>query len=65
LNASQDKIRENYKKLALSWHPDKWIGKTEAEKELAEIKFKEINEAYQILYDFNSELDAQIQINSH
>lgn len=54
-DASSSEIKENYKKLALTWHPDKWIGKTEAERELAEIKFKEINESYQTLSDSNSE----------
>src|SRR5579859_7769493 len=44
-SASADDIKKAYRKLALEWHPDKHTGdKTEAEK-----KFKEINEAYQVL----------------
>lgn len=38
-------IKSAYRKLALQWHPDK----NQDKKEEAEAKFKEINEAYQIL----------------
>ncbi|MFH1389058.1 MAG: DnaJ C-terminal domain-containing protein [Patescibacteria group bacterium] len=43
-NASDDEIKRAYKKLAKEYHPD--VAK---DKKLAEEKFKEINEAYQIL----------------
>lgn len=45
--ASADEIKKAYRKQALAWHPDKHQG----DKEEAEKKFKEINEAYQILSD--------------
>lgn len=43
--ASQAEIKKAYRKLALQWHPDK-NKSTEAE-----AKFKEINEAYEVLSD--------------
>ena len=44
-NASADEIKKAYRKLALKYHPDRG-GDAETEK-----KFKEINQAYQILSD--------------
>ncbi|XP_077085220.1 dnaJ homolog subfamily B member 6b isoform X1 [Siphateles boraxobius] len=48
-NASHDDIKKAYKKQALKWHPDK----NPEIKEEAEIKFKEISEAYEVLSDEN------------
>lgn len=44
--ASADEIRSAYRKLAMKYHPDKNPGDKKAED-----KFKEINEAYQVLSD--------------
>jgi len=44
---SADEIKKAYRKQALEWHPDKH----KDNKEAAERRFKEINEAYQILSD--------------
>ena len=44
--ASDDEIKRAFRKLAVKYHPDRNQGNTEAEE-----KFKEINEAYQILSD--------------
>lgn len=46
--ASADDIKKAYRKQAVEWHPDKHQG---GDKEKAEKKFKEINEAYQVLSD--------------
>ncbi|MBI3385141.1 DnaJ domain-containing protein [Candidatus Gottesmanbacteria bacterium] len=45
--ASAEEIKAGYRKQALQWHPDKHAG----DKKEAEEKFKEINEAYQVLSD--------------
>ncbi|MBS1519058.1 MAG: DnaJ domain-containing protein [Bacteroidetes bacterium] len=45
-NATQDEIKKAYRKLAVKYHPDKNKGKKEAEE-----KFKEINEANEVLGD--------------
>jgi len=45
--ASKADIKSAYKKSALKWHPDR----NQDKKEEAETKFKEINEAYQVLSD--------------
>ena len=44
--ASDDEIKKAYRKLALQWHPDKHKGDKDAES-----KFKEINQAYEVLSD--------------
>lgn len=46
-----DCVSKKYKKLALKWHPDRWVNGTEEEKKSAEEKFKEISEANSILSD--------------
>lgn len=46
-NASADEIKKAYRKQALEWHPDRH----KDDKEAAEKRFKEINEAYQVLSD--------------
>jgi curved DNA-binding protein len=45
-NAGEDDIRKAYRKLAMKYHPDRNPNDKEAEE-----RFKEINEAYQVLSD--------------
>jgi curved DNA-binding protein len=45
-NATEEEIKHSYRKLALDHHPDRNPGNKSAEE-----KFKEINEAYQVLSD--------------
>ena len=46
-----DVLKSNYKRLARTWHPDKFATKSDSEKKEAEEKFKEITEAYNTLSD--------------
>lgn len=48
-NASQEEIKQSYRKLVKEYHPDKYANNPLAH--LAEAKLKEINEAYDILGD--------------
>lgn len=47
-NALPNEIKKAYKKAALQWHPDK-NSETEERRKLAEITFKDIGEAYNLL----------------
>ncbi len=49
--ATKDEIKKAYKKLAITYHPDKQSGKSDEEKKAAEEKFKEATEAYEVLGD--------------
>ena len=50
-NATLEEIKKAYHKLALQWHPDKWVNKSQEEKKQSEEKMKQINEAYEVLSD--------------
>ena len=50
-NASEDEIKNAYRKEALRWHPDRHANDSEDKKKEAEEKFKEIAEAYAVLTD--------------
>ncbi|KAL3573992.1 hypothetical protein D5086_024605 [Populus alba] len=45
-DATDEKIRLNYRMLALKWHPDKHLGDS-----AVTAKFQDINEAYKVLSD--------------
>ncbi|MGL6061635.1 MAG: DnaJ domain-containing protein, partial [Bradyrhizobium sp.] len=44
--ADDSKLKAAFRKLAMKWHPDKNPGDAQSE-----IRFKEINEAYEVLKD--------------
>ncbi|XP_031265401.1 uncharacterized protein LOC116123811 [Pistacia vera] len=51
-DATDEKIRLNYRRLALKWHPDKHNGDSAVTE-----KFQEINEAYKVLSDPDKRLE--------
>jgi curved DNA-binding protein CbpA len=52
-NASDSEIKSSYKQLVKKYHPDLYVG----DKEFAEKKIKEINEAYDILSNSEKKLE--------
>lgn len=44
-------VKKNYRRLSQVWHPDKHCDDTEEEAQKAEERFREINEAYEVLSD--------------
>src|SRR6516225_8181155 len=47
-NADDTKLKAAFRKLAMKWHPDRNPGD-----KASEVRFKEINEAYEVLKDGN------------
>src|ERR1700743_1600042 len=45
-NADETKLKAAFRKLAMKWHPDRNPGD-----QSSEVRFKEINEAYEVLKD--------------
>ena len=51
MDVSMPEVKKAYRKLALSYHPDKNQNRSERERNRLELKFKEVTEAYDILSD--------------
>ena len=50
-DATEIDIKKAFKKKTLEFHPDRHADKSEEDKAEAELKFKEVNEAYSVLTD--------------
>ena len=60
-DATEDDIKKAYRKLATKWHPDRWVNASDAEKKTAEEKFKEINEANEVLSDKQKRMEYDMR----
>jgi len=48
-DATSAEVRRAYRRLAAQWHPDKWMTHTEDARNAAEVRFREIQVAYEAL----------------
>ena len=49
--ASQETISAAYRSLAVKWHPDKYVGESEAVKRVVAEQMRKLNAAYAVLKD--------------
>lgn len=49
--ATAEQVKTAYRQLAKKYHPDMFTNASDAEKKEAEVKFKEVNHAYEVLSD--------------
>ncbi|MGN0165325.1 MAG: DnaJ domain-containing protein [Lachnospiraceae bacterium] len=54
-DASDDEVKTAYRKLSRKYHPDANVGKSQAEAEAAEEKFKDVSQAYDEIMKMRSE----------
>lgn len=57
LNASPEEVKKAYRRLAKTWHPDRFPNNSKEQKE-AEEKFKKILEAYEVLKDYQPDVNS-------
>uniref|UniRef100_A0A7S0GMX5 J domain-containing protein n=1 Tax=Proboscia inermis TaxID=420281 RepID=A0A7S0GMX5_9STRA len=50
-DADESEIKKAYRKMALKFHPDRQASGTEEEKQKAEVIFRDVNHAYEVLSD--------------
>ncbi|KAF0556658.1 molecular chaperone DnaJ [Gigaspora margarita] len=60
-NTTIQKIKQAYKKLALLYHPDKNVKKSEKECQQSEQRFIEIREAYEFLLNNHKDIKQKTQ----
>ncbi|KAF0351288.1 molecular chaperone DnaJ [Gigaspora margarita] len=60
-NTTIQKIKQAYRKLALLYHPNKNVKKSEKERQQAEQKFIEIREAYDFLLNNHKDIKQKTQ----
>lgn len=50
-HATERELKKKFRKCAIKWHPDKFVGKSDAEKEEADTQYKDCVEANDVLTD--------------
>jgi len=60
-SATQDQIRQAYKKESLKTHPDRLVNATPQERQRATAKFQAVADAYYVLSDINRRRDYDLQ----
>ncbi len=60
-SSTQEEIKKRYKQLAREWHPDRYRG----DKETAQKRFMEIQEAYEILSTIKTKRASKNQKKRH
>lgn len=60
-SATKEEIKEAFRRLALKYHPDKHSQATEAVRDDATIRFKQLSEAYEVLSDDRKRADYNIR----
>ena len=58
-NASMDEIKKSYNILLKQWHPDLYMSKSTKEQEMAQKKFMEIRDAYDIITNYKNNPELQ------
>ena len=59
--ATKDEIKDAFRRLALSLHPDKHAASSEAERRSATLRFKRVSEAYDVLRDDRRRADYNLR----
>jgi len=58
-NSSEAQIKKAYLDLAMQWHPDRQLGKTEREQEVAKVQFDKVKTAFEYLQENTAESEAK------
>jgi len=58
-NSSEAEIKKAYLELVMQWHPDRQLGKSQREQEIAKIQFDKVKTAYDYLQEHTAESEAR------
>lgn len=58
-NSSEAEVKKAYRDLVMQWHPDRQLGKTEREQEIAKIQFDKVKTAFEYLQEHTAESEMR------